>query len=699
MWLSGSEHLPSSSLTMEEAQKLVHELHTHQIELELQNEDLRLAQQGLEKSRRKYTDLYEFAPVGFFTIEGNGLIEECNLTAAAMLGYSKLQLLRRSFTTLIPRESQDVYSHFRKRLLISSKKQTCELPLIKEDKSVLYALLESRVRLDINGNAGKLWITVSDISDRKALEDSLRQSTEDWEVTFDSISDCITIIDRDFRIVKANRAAYEMFQSDSGIERVEGRNCYEMFPGIDSACKECLGVQCFQDLSTHSREIYNEKTQKTFQVTCSPMRKGTGIATHIVHIVRDITEQKTMEVKRLQTQKMEAIGTLAGGISHDFNNILTGILGHAEIVYEAMPKSNPSREYLGHIVNAAKRAQELIRQILAFSRKEQDTRLLVKVAPLVQEVLSLIRVATPSSIKIVENLDPDAGPISVNPVKIHQVLMNLCTNAIHAMGKKPGVLTIEVQQVMLEETSVVDIPEIHAGPFVELMVKDTGHGIDRETLDRMFETYFSTKQGGKGSGLGLAIVQGIVKSYGGGIHVESQPDHGTTFRVYFPINEEKPAGPGLFSDSFHAVGDKQICIIDADEVITKMFTVYLEAFGYTITGFNRIETAWEYLSTSLGKFDLIIVDQAIPSLTDTEFIPKVLKVRPDLPIILCTDQESQNAEPLAGMYGVENCMIKPVSGSVLVSTVKDVLDAAAVLQESTGAEGVVDDSDQSPAEK
>ncbi len=697
MWLSGSEHLPSSSLTMEETQKLVHELHTHQIELELQNEDLRLAQQELEKSRRKYTDLYEFAPVGFFTIQENGLIEECNLTAATMLGYSKLQLLGRSFTTLIQRDSQDVYSHFRKRLLISSKKQTCELPLIKEDKSVIYALLESRVRLDIDGNAGDLWITISDISDRKALEDSLRQSTEEWAITFDSISDSITIIDRDFRIVKANKAAYEMFLSDFGNESVEGRNCYEMFPGIDSACQGCLGVQCFQDLSTHTREIHNEKSKKIYQVTCSPMRKGNGITTHIVHIVRDITEQKTMEVKRLQTQKMEVIGTLAGGISHDFNNILTAILGHAEIVHEAMPKSNPSREYLGHIVNAANRAKELVRQILTFSRKEQEARLLVEVAPIVEEVLNLIRAATPSCIKIVEKLDPDAGPILVNPVKVHQVLMNLCTNAIHAMGKKKGVLTIEVHQVMLDDTSVVDTSDIHAGPFVELMVKDTGHGIDQETLDHMFNPYFSTKPGGKGSGLGLTIVQGIVKSCGGAIHVESQPGRGTIFRVYFPVSKEKATRPALFSDPFLAAGRKHICIIDADKAIINMFTVYLEALGCTVKGFNCIETAWEYLSTSLGKFDLIIVDQAIESLTDTEFIPKVLKIRPDLPIILCIDKESQSAETLAGMYGVKACMEKPVSSSVLVSSVKSVLDTVDLSRKRSAVGGAADDSDTSPA--
>lgn len=669
MWLSGSEKSPSPPLSIDETRRLIHELHTHQIELELQNEDLRLAQRELEESRRKYTDLYEFAPVGYLTIGDKGQIKKCNLTAAALLGVSKQQLLGRSFTACIPRQSQDVYSHFRKRLLVSSKKQRCELPLFREDGSVFYAQLESRIKLDLDGGTGQFRMTISDISDRKTLEDSFRQSMEDWEKTFDSISDCITVLDRDFRIVKANKATCEMFAVEPGS--VTGRHCCEIFRGTDTTCQSCPGIRFFQDVSSHSQEIQNEKRGKIFQMTCSPVRHENGHATHIVHIARDITEQKELEAERLHTQKLEAIGTLAGGIAHDFSNILTAILGYANLVHSTMPVSNPSRDHLESIVKAGNRAKHLIGQILAFSRKDQKKPSQVELVPIVKEVLSLIRASIPSSIRIHEEIDPESVKVLANPSNIHQVLVNLCTNAVHAMENEQGVLTVKLHRVTLGNHQLIDTTGIDEGPFVKLVVSDTGCGREKRTQKRIFTPCITTKTQGSNSSLGLSAVHGIVKSSGGFITFESEPEHGNTFEVYLPIIGHREIATDQMPVATPHLKDKKILIINGDRSIVEMYRMHLESLGYTATCFTSSEEALKHFSASPHNVDLVIADQTLPGLAGEELVQQIQRIRQDIPVVLCTDHSDLLSDNTIAVHGVSRIMLKPVSWSELAVTVEN----------------------------
>jgi|GEM_PF-1046801 len=513
----------------------------------------------------------------------------------------------------------------------------------------------------------------TEIKKREASEEKLQKSKDEWENTFNALSDIVSIQDRDMRIIRANTAAYEAFHVEPGA--LSGKYCYEVFREANQPCFNCPELSTLKERSTHTANITHKNLGKIFHVTSSPVLDDHGDLTHIVHIAKDITEQKNMEDELFQAHKMEAIGTLAGGIAHDFNNILAAIIGYADMARDDIPEWSPSRNNIEQVLKAGGRAKELVRQILTFSRKGPEIQQPMQPSSIIKEGLKLMRASLPTTIEIQKDIASDCGLILANPTNIHQVLVNLCTNAFHAMENEKGVLTVKLTRVDLQEAYVKTEAAISSGSFVELMVSDTGCGMDEATVERIFEPYFTTKEVGKGSGMGLALVHGIVQGCGGFMRVESNPGNGSTFHVYFPAFDEKVMVEVKEEKQEPLpTGNERILAIDDEEDIVGLFQATLENLGYKVFAYCNSEKALDLFQATPANFDLIITDQTMPHLSGAELAKKILQIRPDIPIIMCTGYSSMISEEKAKEIGVERFIMKPVRRRDLAETVREVLD-------------------------
>ncbi|MCE5335709.1 MAG: PAS domain S-box protein [Desulfobacteraceae bacterium] len=395
--------------------------------------------------------------------------------------------------------------------------------------------------------------------------------------------------------------------------------------------------------------------------------------------VKDLTEKKLadkeremLEGKLRQAQKMEAIGTLAGGIAHDFNNILAPIIGYAEMVLNDTPPDSPRGRSLQQILKAADRAKELVKQILSFGRstREQD-RVPTEVGSVVKEALKLLRASLPSSIEVVQRIE--RGTAMVDPTQIHQVLMNLCTNAAHAMSDK-GVLSISLTSVSLNSVDLasLSIVDMKPGRYLKLCVSDSGCGMDAAVIERIFDPYFTTKAVGKGSGLGLSVVHGIVKKYSGAITVQSELGMGTTFNVYIPSTEEM-VDSGSQDAPQLPTGTEKILFIDDEASVVEIGTAILTRLGYKVTASRDPVQALEIFQKAPDQFDLVVTDYTMPKLTGMDLIERITKIRPGIPMILCTGFTEKVTSKSASELGVR-FMMKPFRMNHLAETVRKALD-------------------------
>ena len=372
---------------------------------------------------------------------------------------------------------------------------------------------------------------------------------------------------------------------------------------------------------------------------------------------------------------MEALGTLAGGISHDFNNILYGIIGYAEIaIHHQIADGHPARLSLDEILKASGRAVDLVEQILTFSRKKTRERVKFQLTTVIKEVLKLLRATIPATIEIKEKITTGSDFVLADPSEIHQVLMNLCTNANHAMRDKGGVLEICLGEKILTPPEVTFYPDLEPGPYLILTVNDTGHGMAAPIRDRIFEPYFTTKPTGEGTGLGLSVVHGIVKSCGGTITVESEPGKGSSFKVFLPPIEEVNLQEPESLDSIPG-GNERILFLDNEESLLKMGKQMLEGLGYKVFMETSSIKALEAFKSDPGKYDLVISDLTMPKMSGDKLAEELIRLRPDIPIILCTGYSELIVEEKARKIGVRAFLTKPVAMRKMAKTVRMALDA------------------------
>ena len=389
----------------------------------------------------------------------------------------------------------------------------------------------------------------------------------------------------------------------------------------------------------------------------------------------DITERYEMESLLRQAQKMEAIGTLAGGIAHDFNNILSAVLGYTEMALAEPSMDDRLRRYLDQVFKAGERARDLVRQILSFSRQSEEKPRPMRVSPIAKEVMRLLRASLPATIKIHQDIHGDWDTVVADPTQIHQILMNLCTNAAHAMQGKNGELKVSLIPVNVEPPDIL-ITHHHLSPgaYLKLTVSDTGTGIDERIIDRIFDPFFTTKKPGEGTGLGLSVVYGIVKSYGGAITVDSDLGKGVEFKIYLPLQREDASADGAKDEALIVGGKERILFIDDEAALVELATGILTGLGYLVVGRTGSIEALELFQSRPESFDLVITDMTMPNMTGSELAKQVLHIRPDIPVILCTGFSETMTQEKARAIGVKEFIMKPIVQRQIAAAIRRVLD-------------------------
>jgi PAS domain S-box-containing protein len=520
---------------------------------------------------------------------------------------------------------------------------------------------------------------VLDITKRKRAEKELDRVNRRNSLLLESAGEGIFGLNSEGKVIFVNPVAGLWLGYDP--EELVGRRSHELIhfqkanktPYTEEDCPICM---TYKDGTTHraSKEVFWKKDGTSFPVeyTSTPILENNKPVGAVITF-RDVTEREEMEKRLLQAQKMEAIGTLAGGIAHDFNNILTPIIAHTEMALDSIPDKSPLKLSLPRVLKAAERARDLVEQILSFSRQKEGERVILGIGPIVKEVFKLLRASLPATIEIRVDIQTEPWSVFADPIQIHQILMNLCTNASHAMGKRGGVLEIGVVNKFLDPGTAADIPHLPPGPYLELSVTDTGQGMGRKVMERIFEPYFTTKGKGEGTGLGLAVVHGIVVSLGGAVAVESETGKGTAFHVHLPAAEREAPLPIQSAVSLPG-GTERILLVDDEESIIEALEPMLENLGYSVIARTSSVEALALFQSDATDFDLVITDQTMPGLTGTELAKKILRIRPDIPILLCSGFSETVNEEKPKAKGIRGYIMKPVLRREMAAIVRRVLD-------------------------
>ena len=518
------------------------------------------------------------------------------------------------------------------------------------------------------GKATGLVTLFYDLSELKDVRKALAKSEAQKQAILDGFPDIIVLFDRNMKVVWANNSLRKIYFSPIG------RHCREIFCGDGGPCENCGLTRSFLSggSSTWMQRVElpgADDAETVFEMISTPVTLKPGKIDSVVVIARDATEKLKLEKQLHHAMKMEAIGTLAGGIAHDFNNVLTPIMGYSEIIRLHMRQEGDGRKeiigYIDGILKAARRARRLVEQILTFSRSTEQKESLQYIHPIMKEVMKLIRTTLPSSIEIHQDIDENCGMVSVDPVQIHQILINLCTNAAFAMSGTSGVLTIRL---------VKSTRQNNDRDWLELSVTDTGCGIDPAIRDRIFEPYFTTKQKGQGTGMGLAMVHGIVSRQGGEMEVESEIGRGTTFRIFLPVSREITSFDQVVNTEDMVGGGERILLVDDEEQIVAVTGELLESLGYSVTGRTSARESLLLFSGSSAEFDLIITDLTMPYLTGLELCKKMKEIRPNIPVILFTGYREDFSSDAAKDAGVDAFFMKPVSFKEMARIVRKTLD-------------------------
>ncbi len=494
-----------------------------------------------------------------------------------------------------------------------------------------------------------------DSTAKQIILNELFASEAQKKAIFDGFSGILIYFDHAMKAQWVNRVTLKKYPD------AIGKSCYEIFCSLNDKCESCAFQQSLRNAriatSTQRIGVFGKDGDETvFEITASPVKDRRGVVEGIIVIANNLTEKYRLERQLRHTQKMEAIGTLAGGVAHDFNNVLTPIIGYTEIIRLKLKQDtlvdNAVYDYLEQILKASKRAKSLVEQVLTFSRSIEKKAVLQYMHPIVKEVMKLMRVTLPSTIVINEKINEQCGRVLIDPVQIHQVLINLCTNAAHAMQGRHGELTVRLDTAL----STGDGKD-----WLELSVADTGDGIEKEILDRIFEPYFSTKEKTRGTGMGLAMVHGIIARQGGKIDVESELGKGSVFRVHLPLAPREITLEQLAVFGDLPRGNGCILLVDDEEQVVQVTGEILQGLGYEVVGRSVPGEALELFFSSPDQFDLVLTDLTMPGVTGLELSEQVKSLRPDIPIILFTGYSDQVSKDAAAAAGISEYCLKPIS--------------------------------------
>ncbi len=635
------------------------------------------SENALKKSKERYAKLFNSGNDAVFVHQSTdnefGHFTEINDVACFRLKYSREELLQMTPRDIDANEMGSKRSV--QQNLLENGQQIFEM--LHVDRSGNKIPVEISSSMFEDEGAQYVMSIARDITEKKQTEESLRE----FKYIVSSSHDMMAMLDTDFIYHTANDAYLKAF--DKEREDIIGHSVSEVFG--DEFFKNIIkskAEDCMMGHSVRYSEWFDFPAQgrQYMDVEYSPyLDNGKNIIGFVVN-ARNNTEYKLaeeekhkLEIRLRQAQKMEAIGTLAGGIAHDFNNILSPILGFTEMLQEDLPQDSREQKSVSEIFKAALRAKELVKQILTFSRQSDQEFKPTKIQSILKEVLKLLGSSIPATIDIQTDIDPDCGVVSADPTQIHQIIMNLATNAYHAMQESGGKLKIVLKQTKIESIPL-GFSDFIPGEYALLKVIDTGTGIKKDILDKIFDPYFTTKVSGKGTGLGLSVVIGIVKSFNGDIHVYSESGKGTEIHVYLPIMKSASENGKHHPLKPIQGGTERILLVDDEEAIVKMEKLMLERLGYQVATRTGSFDALETFKANSDDFDLVITDMTMPNMTGTQLASEIKAVRTDIPIIICTGFSDQINEETSSKFNIQAFITKPLIKKEFAQIIRDVLD-------------------------
>mgnify|MGYP006284012909 CR=1 FL=1 len=637
------------------------------------------AQTRLQQSEQKFREIFHGSNDAVFIHDISGKFLEANQVACSRLGYSREELLHMTPLNLDADEyagkaPQRFHEVNQQGSLVFESVHRCK------DGSTIAVEVSSR-KIDYEGKSAILSIA-RDITERKQAEQQLRENEEKYRRLVENLNEVIYTLDEKGRITYVSPSVEPV--SGYNTSELLGKQFIEFVHPEDKEGRLEQFHKSLSDINEPSEYRFLTKDNQVVWVrtTSRPLMKQ-GEVTGIQGILVDITERKKAEQERdrlqaqlRQSQKMEAIGTLAGGIAHDFNNILASVLGYTELSIDEVEKGSLLHQNLSQVLTAGNRAKGLVKQILDFGRKEGHEFMLTPIVPLVKEALKMLRSTFPASIAIRENISIEQGVVHAEPTQLHQVMVNLATNAKQAMSYEGGILEVSLQSVNFDEDLREKAPEMQPGNYVRISVSDTGCGISEQNLDRIFEPYFTTSETGTGTGLGLSVVHGIVRAHKGHITVSSEPGKGTTFHVYLPLAEQEQSRDLSTKAESEKLptGTESILLVDDEKPILNMQQQILGNIGYSVTTQKSSREALEHFCNNPDKFDLLIADVTMPDITGDKLAFQVKKIRPDVPVLLCTGFSEKIDDQKKEELGIEGYMFKPVSKTDLAKMVRKILD-------------------------
>lgn len=642
------------------------------------------AEGKLRESEMRFLTVFHAGPTPTsLTRFSDGMFLDVNDQFLNLFGYSREEVIGSNPLALGMWASSQDRAEMIEKLIKESETGSFETQYCTKNGEIKHVLVVARL-ISIGEEQYILGLS-TDITEKKRAEEEVLRLYRQNQLILDATADGIVGLDLAGKIVFANPSAARML--GYSIEELIDADLHELAhhtrpDGSPYPADECFMLESMRT-GSESRledEWFWRKDGRSFPciLSITPIKEDGRILGGVVSF-QDITarkraqeEKEKLETHLRQVQRLESIGTLAGGIAHDFNNILAPIMGYAEMALADLPQADSMRFGQEQILGAALRARDLVSQILAFGRSGMGQRLEpVEISSVVKEALKLIRASLPSSIEIPHSIE--GGVANADPTQIHQVLMNLCTNAAHSMGDK-GILEVSLSRVDLRERDLADqlIIGLKPGPHLKLCVSDTGAGIDQAILGRIFDPYFTTKAVGKGTGLGLFVVSGIVNRHQGAITVESEVGAGTTFTVYLPAIEDEATESDGYAQA-PETGTERILLVDDEQVVVKMAARILQRLGYTVTEETDAGHAVKVFKADPAGFDLVITDYAMPRLTGMELAVAIRRIRPDMPIILSTGFTERETVDRANELGLE-ILMKPYSVTQLSETVRKILD-------------------------
>ena len=631
-------------------------------------------EESLRESEARYRDLFEYASDLIYTHDLSGNFTSVNGVVRSLLGYTSDEFLTLHFRDIVdPQSLQTTEENFLRKVR-DGVETTGPYEIMVRTKEGTFVWLEVTSRIiRQEGSPVGIHGIARNITLRKEFEAAVHEAQMKYLSVVEAFDGVIHISSPNYEIEFANQRLIER----TGYDPV-GKKCYEVLHGLNEVCPWCIYENASRE-ETFRRERLSPKDNRWYYVVSSPMVHQDGSMSRIF-LMQDIDELKRSEEERenlsqqlIQAQKMEAVGTLAGGIAHDFNNLLQVVLGYSQLLLAKKSPNSPEYDNVKKITVAARHAADLVKGLLAFSRKAITRPRPLDLNHQVTEVKSLLERTIPKMIKIELRLEEDLPVIHADPGQIEQILMNLGVNARDAM-LDGGVLTVETSNVLLDQDYTRNHIGAKPGRHVMLLVSDTGQGIDKETLEHIFEPFYTTKDVGKGTGLGLSMVYGIVKQHNGYISCESQPGHGTTFRIYFPAVEKEEEEHEQVDVSSPPGGFETLLMVDDEEVVRELGSDYLRQAGYTVLTASNGREALEVYQEKQADVCLVLLDLIMPEMGGRKCFEELLKINPKVKVLIVSGYTSGGTEKDAIELGARGFIEKPYDLTKLLQIIRDVLD-------------------------